>query len=137
MIRSCCVIIAPIAAAAWAVNRSSVGRQSVPEKHQRWRHRGSRSDGQLLPLVTAAATADRDASFVVECIKLQGPVAEAPWWQLELNDVREVPLVHVSSDFELAAGHLSPFFLRLALDRLRCRLFLLLFLSLSRLPPFP
>jgi hypothetical protein len=65
------------------------------------------ADRELLPLVTAAATADRDASFMVECIKLQGPVAEAPWRRLELDDVREVPLIHVSSDLELATTHLA------------------------------
>jgi hypothetical protein len=27
------------------------------------------------------------------------------WWQLWLDDVREVPLIHVRSDLELAAGH--------------------------------
>jgi hypothetical protein len=27
------------------------------------------------------------------------------WWRLWLDDVREVPLIHVRSDLELAAGH--------------------------------
>jgi hypothetical protein len=27
------------------------------------------------------------------------------WWQLWLDDVREVPLIQVRSDLELAAGH--------------------------------
>jgi hypothetical protein len=41
----------------------------------------------------------------MEGIKLEALAAEATWWQLELDDVRELPLIHVPSDLELAAGH--------------------------------
>ena len=38
-------------------------------------------------------------------IKLEALVAEATWWQLEVDKVWEVPLIHVASDLELAASH--------------------------------
>src|SRR5262249_60794170 len=53
----------------------------------------------------AAAAANWDAALTMEGIKLEALAAEATWWQLELDDVREVPLIHVPSDLELAAGH--------------------------------
>src|SRR5262249_61112809 len=52
----------------------------------------------------AAAAANWDAALTMEGIKLEALAAEATWWQLELDDVREVPLIHVPSDLELAAG---------------------------------
>jgi hypothetical protein len=64
---------------------------------------------ELLSLVWAAASANYNAVFTV---KFQALVAEASWRQLELNKVREVPLIHMSSDLELATGHAgSPFML--------------------------
>ena len=57
-------------------------------------------------LVPAAAS--RDAAFSVEC-KLEALATKAAW-RLELDQVREVPLVHVAS--VLAAAHAaSPFML--------------------------
>src|SRR5262249_59479728 len=53
----------------------------------------------------AAAAANWDAALTMEGIKLEALAAEATWWQLELDDVREVPLIHVPSNLELAAGH--------------------------------
>src|SRR5262249_53551623 len=53
----------------------------------------------------AAAAANWDAALTMEGIKLEALAAEATWWQLKLDDVREVPLIHVPSDLELAAGH--------------------------------
>jgi len=60
---------------------------------------------ELLRLMPAAAAANWDAALTMGGIKLEALAAEATWWQLELDDVREVPLIHVPSDLELAAGH--------------------------------
>ncbi|HYV70157.1 MAG TPA: hypothetical protein VE970_08615 [Pseudolabrys sp.] len=60
---------------------------------------------ELLHLMPAAASANWYAALTMEGIKLEALAAEATWWQLELDDVRELPLIHVPSDLELAAGH--------------------------------
>src|SRR5262249_1804806 len=49
--------------------------------------------------------ADWDAAFTVKGIKLEALVAEATWWQLQVDKVWEVPLIHVASDLELAASN--------------------------------
>jgi hypothetical protein len=60
---------------------------------------------ELFCLVPAAASANWDAAFTVKGIKLEALVAEATWWQLEVDKVWGVPLIHVASDLELAASH--------------------------------
>src|SRR5215831_805740 len=89
-------------ARAWMVNRSSGYRRSASEKHPRWRHQGSRSGRG-----TAPPHAGRGLGELV-CRAHDGRHQTrglATWWQLELDDVRELPLIHVPSDLELAAGH--------------------------------
>jgi hypothetical protein len=51
--------------------------------------------------VPASTSADGDAAFTVERFKLVTPIAEAPWRQLQLEKVREVPLIHMSNDLDL------------------------------------
>ena len=63
------------------------------------------ADVELLHLMPAAATANRNAALTVEGIKLEVLAAEAAGRQLELDEVRELPLVHVPGDFALAAAH--------------------------------
>src|SRR5215831_10200130 len=53
----------------------------------------------------AAATANRNAVLTVEGIKLEVLAADAAGRQLKLNEVRELPLIHVPSDLALAATH--------------------------------
>jgi hypothetical protein len=53
----------------------------------------------------APTSADRDAAFTVERFKLVTPIAEVPWRQLQLDKVREVPLIHMSSDLGLTTAH--------------------------------
>jgi hypothetical protein len=61
----------------------------------------------LLSLVPTAASANYDAAFTVERFKLLALVAEVAGRQLDLNDVREVPLIHMPSDLGLTAAHLG------------------------------
>jgi hypothetical protein len=63
------------------------------------------ADVELLHLMPAAATANRNAALTVEGIKLEVLAAEAAARQLELDEVRELPLIHVPSAFALAAAH--------------------------------
>src|SRR5262249_52887505 len=94
------------AAWPWAVNRSSARRRSGPERHQRWRHRGSRS-GRGIAL-TRAGRSPRRIGMLRSRWKASNSrlwLRKPPGWQRELDDVREVPLIHVRSDLELAAGH--------------------------------
>jgi len=63
------------------------------------------ADVELLHLMPAAATANRNAALTVEGIKLEVLAAEAAGRQLKLNEVRELPLIHVPSDLALAAAH--------------------------------
>src|SRR5262245_8669609 len=67
--------------------------------------REAEADVELRHLMPAAASANWYAALTMEGIKLEALAAEATWWQLELDDVRELPLIHVPSDLELAAGH--------------------------------
>src|SRR6266487_2252272 len=53
----------------------------------------------------AAATANRNAALTVEGIKFEVLAAEAAGRQLKLDEVREIPLIHVPGDLALAAGH--------------------------------
>jgi hypothetical protein len=63
------------------------------------------ADVELLHLMPAAATANRNAALTVEDIKLEVLAAEAAGRQLKLDEVREVPLIHVPGDLALAAAH--------------------------------
>src|SRR5215471_3577646 len=63
------------------------------------------ADVELLHLMPAAATANRNAVLTVEGIKLEVLAADAAGRQLKLNEVRELPLIHVPSDLALAAAH--------------------------------
>jgi hypothetical protein len=69
------------------------------------------ADGFLLThseqmhLMPATATANRKAALNVEGIKLEVLAAEAAGRQLELDEVRELPLIHVPGAFALAAAH--------------------------------
>jgi hypothetical protein len=60
---------------------------------------------ELLRLMPAAATANRNAALTVEGIKLEVLAAETAGRQLELDEVREVPLIHVPGDLALTAAH--------------------------------
>src|SRR6266446_21016 len=62
------------------------------------------ADVELLHLTPAAATANRNATLTVEGIKLEVLAAEAAGRQLELDEVRGLPLIHVPGDFALAAA---------------------------------
>jgi hypothetical protein len=53
----------------------------------------------------AAATANRNAALTVEGIKLEVLAAEAAGRQLKLDEVRELPLIHVPRDLALTAAH--------------------------------
>src|SRR6516162_5959216 len=48
----------------------------------------------LLCLVPTPATADWDAPFTVEGVKLEEDAAEASWRKCEFDQMRKVPLVH-------------------------------------------
>jgi hypothetical protein len=63
------------------------------------------ADVEVLHLMPAAATANRNAVLTVEVIKLEVLAAEAAGRQLKLDEVRELPLIHVPSDLALAAAH--------------------------------
>src|SRR5215471_11449084 len=63
------------------------------------------ADVELLHLMPAAATANRNAALTVEGIKLEVLAAETAGRQLELDEVRGLPLIQVPGDFALAAAH--------------------------------
>src|SRR6266446_1538010 len=63
------------------------------------------ADVELLHLMPAAATANRNAALTVEGIKFEVLAAEAAGRQLKLDEVRELPLIHVPGDLALAAAH--------------------------------
>jgi hypothetical protein len=52
-----------------------------------------------------AATANRNAVLTVEGIKFEVLAAEAAGRQLKLDEVRELPLIHVPGDLALSAAH--------------------------------
>jgi hypothetical protein len=76
------------------------------QRHQRWRIWKAEADVELLRLVPPAASANCDAASV-ERFKLKALAAEASWRQLQLDKVREVPLIHVPGDRGLATAHLA------------------------------
>jgi hypothetical protein len=67
--------------------------------------RETKSDVELLAFVPAAAPAELDAAFTVERRKFRYPAAEAAGGERELDQVREVPLVHVAGYLALASSH--------------------------------
>ena len=52
------------------------------------------ADVELLRLMPAAATANRNAVLTVEVIKLEVLAGQAAGRQLKLDEVREIPLIH-------------------------------------------
>jgi len=52
------------------------------------------ADVELLRLMSAAATANRNAVLTVEGIKLKILAGETAGRQLKLDEVREIPLIH-------------------------------------------
>src|SRR6266487_6399818 len=52
------------------------------------------TDDELLRLMPAAATANRNAVLTVEGIKLEVLAGQAAGRQLKLDEVREIPLIH-------------------------------------------
>ena len=52
------------------------------------------ADGELLRLMPAAATANRNAVLTVEGIKLEVLAGQAAGRQLKLDEVQEIPLIH-------------------------------------------
>ena len=76
-----------------------------------WRWAPVRDSPVRFHLMPAAAAANWDAAFTVECFKLEALAAKAARRQLELDQVREVPLVHVASDLALAAAHAGNLFM--------------------------
>jgi len=87
-------------------NESSACHRSARERHLSGGGIGeAEADVELLHLMPAAATTNRNAALTVEGIKLEVLAAEPTGRQLDLDEVRELPLIHVPGDFALAAAH--------------------------------
>jgi hypothetical protein len=62
-------------------------------------------DEEPILILPTAATAALDPAVSMERIEFPNAIAEAADRDLELHDVREVPLIHAAGDLALAAGH--------------------------------
>jgi len=69
--------------------------------------REAESNIELLGLVSTPAAADWNASFPVECVKLQEGTAKASRRNCEFDQMWEVTFVRKANDLALATSHLT------------------------------